>query len=68
MPALFLEGVDGNELLMMLDVAGFCLFLRFRCKTVTQSHPEVLNRDRLPATWALGSLRVTREWNQRCTG
>jgi cysteine desulfurase len=53
------EGVDGNELLMMLDVAGFACSSGSACKTGNPEPSEVLTAIGLPRPWALGSLRVT---------
>ena len=53
------EGVDGNELLMMLDVAGFACSSGSACKTGNPEPSEVLTAIGLSRSWALGSLRVT---------
>jgi cysteine desulfurase len=53
------EGVDGNALLMMLDVAGFACSSGSACKTGSPEPSEVLTALGLPRSWALGSLRVT---------
>lgn len=53
------EGVDGNEMLMMLDAAGFACSSGSACKTGSPEPSEVLTSLELPRTWALGSLRVT---------
>jgi cysteine desulfurase len=53
------EGVDGNTLLQMLDVAGFACSSGSACKTGSQKPSEVLNAIGLSHSWALGSLRVT---------
>ena len=53
------EGVDGNRLLMMLDVAGFACSSGSACKVGTPEVSEVLSAIGLPASWGLGSLRVT---------
>ncbi len=53
------EGVDGNTLLMMLDVAGFACSSGSACKTGNPQPSEVLTAIGLSRNWALGSLRVT---------
>jgi cysteine desulfurase len=53
------EGVDGNELLMLLDVAGFACSSGSACKTGSPSPSEVLLATGLNEALALGSLRVT---------
>ncbi len=53
------EGVDGNELLMLLDVAGFACSSGSACKTGNPEPSEVLTAIGLPRPWAFGSLRVT---------
>ena len=53
------EGVDGNRLLMMLDVAGFACSSGSACKVGTPEVSEVLSAIGLSSTWGLGSLRVT---------
>lgn len=53
------EGVDGNELLMLLDVAGFACSSGSACKTGSPSPSEVLLATGLVEALALGSLRVT---------
>lgn len=53
------EGVDGNSLLMMLDVAGFACSSGSACKTGDPEPSDVLLSLGLPSNWALGSLRVT---------
>jgi cysteine desulfurase len=52
-------GVDGNLLLMMLDIAGFACSSGSACKTGDPEPSEVLISLGLPSAWALGSLRVT---------
>jgi cysteine desulfurase len=52
-------GVDGNELLMLLDVAGFACSSGSACKTGSPSPSEVLLAIGLDGELALGSLRVT---------
>lgn len=53
------EGVDGNRLLMLLDVAGFACSSGSACKTGNPEPSDVLVALGLPREWALGSLRVT---------
>jgi cysteine desulfurase len=53
------EGIDGNALLMMLDVNGFACSSGSACKTGDPEPSGVLTALGLPRTWALGSLRVT---------
>jgi len=51
--------VDGNALLMMLDLEGFACSSGSACKTGDPEPSEVLTAIGLPRDWALGSLRVT---------
>jgi cysteine desulfurase len=53
------EGVDGNALLMMLDVAGFACSSGSACKTGNPEPSDVLTALGLSRTLALGSLRLT---------
>lgn len=53
------EGIDGNALLMMLDVNGFACSSGSACKTGDPEPSEVLTALGLSRDWALGSLRVT---------
>ena len=53
------EGVDGNSLLTMLDMAGFACSSGSACKTGSPEPSDVLLAIGLPRRWALGSLRVT---------
>jgi cysteine desulfurase len=53
------EGVDGNALLMMLDLEGFACSSGSACKTGDPEPSGVLLALGLPRAWALGSLRVT---------
>lgn len=53
------DGVDGNELLMMLDMAGFACSSGSACKTGSPEPSDVLLALGLPRSLALGSLRVT---------
>ena len=53
------EGVDGNLLLMLLDVEGFACSSGSACKTGNPEPSGVLKALGLPREWGLGSLRVT---------
>ena len=53
------KGVDGNALLMSLDVAGFACSSGSACKTGLPEPSDVLLALGLAPEWALGSLRVT---------
>lgn len=53
------RGVDGNALLMLLDVEGFSCSSGSACKTGNPEPSEVLTAIGLDRDWALGSLRVT---------
>lgn len=53
------RGVDGNELLMMLDIEGFACSSGSACKTGDPQPSDVLIALGLEREWALGSLRVT---------
>lgn len=53
------KGVDGNALLMMLDVAGFACSSGSACKTGDPEPSEVLTSIGFDREWALGSLRIT---------
>ncbi len=53
------KDVDGNSLLMMLDVAGFACSSGSACKTGDPEPSDILLALGLPRDWALGSLRVT---------
>jgi cysteine desulfurase len=53
------EGVDGNALLMMLDLEGFACSSGSACKSGDPKPSDVLTALGLPRSWALGSLRVT---------
>ena len=53
------RGVDGNELLMHLDLAGIAASSGSACKTGNPEPSEVLLALGLAPEWALGSLRVT---------
>jgi cysteine desulfurase len=51
--------VDGNALLMLLDVAGFACSSGSACKTGDPEPSDVLTSLGFSREWALGSLRVT---------
>jgi cysteine desulfurase len=51
--------VDGNELLMMLDMEGFACSSGSACKTGNPEPSEVLTAIGFAPDWALGSLRAT---------
>jgi cysteine desulfurase len=53
------QGVDGNALLMLLDVEGFACSSGSACKTGDPEPSDVLTALGLTRDWALGSLRVT---------
>lgn len=53
------RGIDGNALLMLLDVAGFACSSGSACKTGDPEPSEVLTALGFSPEWALGSLRVT---------
>jgi cysteine desulfurase len=53
------RGVDGNELLMHLDLAGIAASSGSACKTGDPKPSEVLLALGLPTEWALGSLRLS---------
>ncbi len=53
------RGVNGNELLMHLDLAGIAASSGSACKTGDPRPSEVLLALGLTDDWALGSLRVT---------
>jgi cysteine desulfurase len=53
------KGVDGNELLMHLDLAGLAASSGSACKTGDPEPSEVLLAMGYDSAWALGSLRVT---------
>jgi cysteine desulfurase len=54
-----LRGVDSNQLLNALDLAGFGCSSGSACKTGISEPSQVLTAIGLPLAWALGSLRVT---------
>jgi cysteine desulfurase len=53
------QGIDGNELLMHLDLAGIAASSGSACKTGSPKPSEVLLALGLTPEWALGSLRLT---------
>ena len=53
------EGVDGNQLMMMLDIAGYACSSGSACKTGSPQPSDVLTAMGLSRNWALGSLRVS---------
>ena len=53
------KGVDGNNLLQMLDAAGFACSSGSACKTGNPEPSEVMSVIGLSREWGLGSLRVT---------
>lgn len=53
------EGVDGNQLMINLDAAGFACSSGSACKVGDPKPSGVLLAIGLPPNWALGSLRVT---------
>jgi cysteine desulfurase len=53
------NGIDGNALLMMLDLEGFACSSGSACKTGNPEPSEVLSSLGITRNWALGSLRVT---------
>lgn len=53
------KGVDGNALLIQLDLAGFACSSGSACKTGSPEPSEVLTAIGLDREWALGSLRLT---------
>lgn len=53
------ENVDGNALLMLLDMQGYACSSGSACKTGDPEPSDVLSALGLPRNWALGSLRIT---------
>ncbi|MEN8173056.1 MAG: cysteine desulfurase family protein [Chloroflexota bacterium] len=53
------RGVDGNNLLMLLDMAGFACSSGSACKTGNPKPSGVLTALGFSHDWSLGSLRVT---------
>mgnify|MGYP001083302600 FL=1 len=54
-----LHGVDGNNLLMLLDLAGFACSSGSACKTGSPEPSGVITALGYAKDWSLGSLRVT---------
>ena len=53
------KGVDGNALLMMLDMEGFACSSGSACRTGNPEPSDVLTSLGITRDWALGSLRIT---------
>ena len=53
------KDMDGNQLLTLLDAAGFACSSGSACKTGNPEPSEVMTAIGLPPQWGLGSLRVT---------
>ncbi len=53
------RGVNGNSLLMLLDIAGFACSSGSACKTGSPEPSDVLLALGLERDWAMGSLRIT---------
>ncbi len=53
------KDVDGNELLMLLDIAGFACSSGSACKTGNPEPSYVLEALGIEKDWSLGSLRIT---------
>ena len=53
------QGIDGNQLIILLDHAGFACSSGSGCKTGNPQPSGVLKAIGIPEEWALGSLRVT---------
>jgi cysteine desulfurase len=53
------DRIDGNQLLIALDIAGFGCSSGSACKTGNPEPSEVLTAIGIETEWALGSLRVT---------
>jgi cysteine desulfurase len=53
------RGVNGNTLLMLLDIAGFACSSGSACKTGSPEPSDVLLALGLERDWAMGSLRIT---------
>jgi cysteine desulfurase len=51
--------IDGNELLIQLDIEGFACSSGSACKTGNPEPSEILTAIGLENDWAMGSLRVT---------
>jgi cysteine desulfurase len=54
-----IHGIDGNELIMHLDIEGFACSSGSACKTGNPEPSKVLKAIGIEDDWALGSLRVT---------
>jgi cysteine desulfurase len=59
------KGIDGNALLMMLDMEGFACSSGSACKTGSPEPSDVLTSLGFTRDWALGSLRVTLGMNTK---
>jgi len=57
--SFILKGIDGNQLVIVLDRAGFACSSGSACKTGNPKASEVLKAIGISDEWALGSLRVT---------
>jgi cysteine desulfurase len=57
--SFFFRNIDGNELLMHLDNAGFACSSGSACKTGDPEPSDVILAMGFDRAWALGSLRVT---------
>lgn len=57
--SFILQGIDGNQLVIILDRAGFACSSGSACKTGNPKPSEVLKAIGVPDDLALGSLRVT---------
>ena len=53
------HGVDGNALLIMLDLEGFACSSGSACKTGDPEPSDVLTAIGIDREWSLGSLRIT---------
>jgi cysteine desulfurase len=53
------KNIDGNELLMMLDVEGFSCSSGSACRSGDPKESEVIKSLSLEEGWGMGSLRVT---------
>ena len=54
-----IKGVEGNQLLMLLDSAGFACSSGSACKVGNPKPSDVLEAIGVSAAWIMGSLRVT---------
>jgi cysteine desulfurase len=57
--SFIIKGIDGNALLMMLDLEGFACSSGSACKAGNPEPSDVLTSLGFTRDWALGSLRVT---------